>query len=174
MKAELEERLVEEFPFMRKAHSLEEQEKQGGIFDLYGAFGCECGSGWYDLLRGLCGELSGVYHREGIPVDIIMDQVKQKWGGLRFYYHHSGQKPHIQAIDFMGNGGLRFRAADPPLYREISEIVAKWEKYSYQVCEWCGAPGILREDLRWVRTLCGKCYEKVLEGERKLPKWPEL
>ena len=69
MKDELEKKLAEAFPFMQIKETLEEQEAGGGIYDLYGAFGCECDDGWYELLYGLCGEITEAYKKHGAPVD---------------------------------------------------------------------------------------------------------
>ena len=140
MKDELEKKLAEAFPFMQIKETLEEQEAGGGIYDLYGAFGCECDDGWYELLYGLCGEITEAYKKHGQPVDIVVDQIKEKYGTLRFYYHLS-----------QNNGDLR---------REISDIVIKWEKKSAEVCERCGKAGVLREDLQWIQALCDECYLK--------------
>lgn len=126
---------------MQIKETLEEQEAGGRICDLYGAFGCECDDGWYELLYGLCGEITEAYKKHGAPVDIVIDQIKEKYGTLRFYYHLSQN--------------------DSDLRREISDIVIKWEKKSAEICERCGKAGVLREDLPWVQTLCDKCYREV-------------
>jgi len=41
---------------------------------------------WYEVIRGLCLDITEVYGKTGLPVDIV-DQVKEKFGTLRFYYH---------------------------------------------------------------------------------------
>lgn len=55
--------LAEEFNFMRRGASFEEQKANGELYDLYAAFGCECGSGWYTLLQSLCTEITSAYER---------------------------------------------------------------------------------------------------------------
>ena len=140
MKDELEKKLAEAFHFMQIKEPPKEQEADGRICDLYGAFGCECDDGWYETLFGLCGEITEAYKKHGQPVDIVVDQIKEKYGTLRFYYHLS-----------QNNGDLR---------REISDIVIKWEKKSAEVCERCGKAGVLREDLQWIQALCDECYLK--------------
>ena len=60
-------------------------------------------------------------------------QVKEKWGGLRFY-----------------TGG----ATD-----SFFDAIRTAEKESYETCELCGEPGKLREDLGWILTLCDRHYE---------------
>lgn len=57
-------------------------------------------------------------------------QVKEKFGGLRFYI----------------SGGTE------EIYNKISE----YEKKSYHICEVCGEEGSLRNDRRWLTTLCDK------------------
>lgn len=153
MRKELEMKLAEEFAFLRRA----ETRQEGRIENLFQAFGYECGDGWYELLRGLCGQIVSAYEEAGQPVDIVIDQIKEKFGTLRFYYHFGGQDPGISAIDFLGLGSLRISQGDTPLCRKIAEIVAKWEDVSATVCEKCGRPGQLRKDCPWIRTLCDSC-----------------
>lgn len=141
MKDKLELELAKQFPFMRRKENIDEQKaKKGRIFDLYGAFGCEVGNGWYSVLYGLCDEITKAYDKTGAKVDIIPIQIKEKFGELCFYY----ETPN----------------ANPFLRKTINEIVEKWEEESTMVCERCGQPGQLRKDLPWVLTLCDECYEQ--------------
>lgn len=165
MNAELENKLADIFSFMQKKETLEEQKAKGRIDDLYGAFGCECADGWYDVLYGLCAEITELYKKQGQPVDIVVDQVKEKYGTLRFYYHHEGEEKGISAIDFPGVS-LRFSSKDSDLHRQTAEIVHKWEKKSGEVCEKCGKPGVLRKDLSWILTLCDDCYDKKQQKKK--------
>lgn len=160
MKHELELRLAEEFPFMRRKRSLVEQRNNGYISDLYSAFGCECADGWYELIRNLCRAITEVYEKHNRDVDIVIDQVKEKYGTLRFYYHLGEDGPQIHAIDILGMGSLRLKNEKTPLNKEISELVGKYEKMSGTVCEECGKAGKIRKDLGWIRTLCDDCYNK--------------
>lgn len=62
------------------------------------------------------------------PVEqVVATQVKEKFGGLRFYY----------------NGGDDY----------IRGVVGMAEEMSYRTCEVCGSPGKLRRG-GWYRTLC--------------------
>ena len=77
-------------------------------------------------------EWTAIFERKERPVpepveQVVAIQVKEKFGGLRFYY----------------NGGDEY----------IDGVVAMAESMSYRTCEVCGAPGTLSGD-RWVRTLC--------------------
>ena len=102
-------------------------------------FGFECGDGWFDLIDTLCRQISGhvnhlrrqnedmteerFYERYGV----VAVQVKEKWGGLRFYV--DGADEHVQGMIAMAEG------------------------MSYRICEVCGRPGVTRAG-GWVRTLC--------------------
>ncbi|NIK80478.1 hypothetical protein FHS15_005668 [Paenibacillus castaneae] len=135
MREELEEKLANEFPFMRRGESYKEQEKSGEIRDLFGAFGCEFGNGWYEVLRGLCNEVTKAYERAGLPVDIVVDRVKEKFGKLRFYYHPVYYDPGIHAIDSLDGGGLKAKPSCSELYKDVSNIVHKWEMKSMTVAK---------------------------------------
>jgi len=72
-------------------------------------------------------------------------QIKEKFGGLRFYIN-SGSK-------------------------EIHEIISRYEELSYEICEVCGETGEIRKDCgwhgsRWYKTMCDKHYNELKE-ERK-------
>lgn len=140
MDAELELELAKNFPFMRINESSEEQKASGRIYDLYDSFFCDVGNGWYSVLYGLCQELTEVYEKAGIPVDIVPVQIKEKFGELCFYFKTSN--------------------VNQSLNKAVTEIVDKWEEKSTTVCEQCGKNGELRSDLSWVLTLCDKCYEQ--------------
>ena len=116
------------------------------VDDNYVAFGCDIGDGWYDLLHGLCEEITAIYIQYGADVDIVVDQVKEKYGGLRFYYHREGI--------------LADETANITLNRQIENIVEQYEERSEHVCEECGNEGILRNDLSWISTLCDNCYKR--------------
>lgn len=69
-----------------------------------------------------------------------IDQVKEKFGGLRFYFTNSGEY------------------YDDELFDKCNAFVSECEKLSYETCQDCGKPGETREG-GWLRTLCDKCYE---------------
>lgn len=82
------------------------------------------GPGWHPLLELL-------YAAK--PEDTAVVQVKEKFGGLRFY------------VDSATEGYF--------------ELIDEVEVVSFSVCEWCGKLGELR--MRgWMKTLCDGCQEK--------------
>lgn len=85
--------------------------------------------GWYPLVKELIEDLIN------LGWDKQVCQVKEKFGGLRFYI----------------NGG------SDEIFKRISEA----ENKSYEVCEVTGTPGSLRTDIGWYRTLCDEAYQKI-------------
>jgi hypothetical protein len=135
MRKELEQRLVERWPTW---------------FNTKGEFrhtamvrGFEHDDGWFDLLWRLCEELepmvAAFQQESGFQFEVL--QVKEKFGGLRFY------------VNCRGNDAIRQRigiAADE----------------SFHTCEVCGQPGTLREG-RWIKTLCD-LHDAGKSGARKI------
>jgi hypothetical protein len=106
-----------------------------------------CGDGWYDLLDTLCGTIQhhinwklksneyAVQRGEAEPIEpetlqFVVGQVKEKFGGLRFY----------------GMGGDDF----------TSGAISMAESMSFKICETCGAPGRPTND-GWITTTCDGC-----------------
>ncbi len=95
------------------------------------------GEGWESLL-------DEIFEAVG-DTPIVIHQVKEKFGGLRFYYS--------------------FSMTEGPIFEDemdkIENVIEEIEEKSYTVCEYCGSSGSLRNDLSWIKTLCDKCYEET-------------
>ena len=106
-------------------------------------WGFECGDGWFNILDQLMGNIQhhidwnnknfekGYKQYKQVP-QVTLDQVKEKFGTLRFYY----------------SGGDD----------EISGMVRMAESMSGVTCEGCGNPGERRGG-GWVHTYCTPCEE---------------
>lgn len=173
MRDELEKALADEFPFMRRGLSVKEQEEQyGGVQDLYSAWGLQMSAGWFQLIWDMCSEITEAYEMAGEPIDIVVDQAKEKWGTLRFYWRPQNQKIMFHAFDNLGGGpSMRVRPGFSEVHQRVGEIVSKYEKQSAHVCEICGASGSLRTDLGRVQTLCAEHYQNLIESieQRRSP-----
>lgn len=119
MNRELSLKLFNEFPEMFRGRKM-------SIKENLMPFGFECGDGWYDLLYELCVEIKDT----NPPDDFIVLQVKEKFGGLRFYVG---------------------AATD-----EVFNIIERYEQKSETVCEECGSAGRTRNRGTWLKTLCEK------------------
>lgn len=145
MTSELQAKLAEEFEFMRR----EPLSADGIIDNLYDAFGIDTGDGWYQLLYDMCREIVEILEREEEPVHMVVDEIKEKYGTLRFYY--------------------RFKAPGREDVRQtISAIVQKYEDKSGEICENCGSEGTVRTDPSWIQTLCDACYSDCITWRTKL------
>ena len=111
--------------------------------------GVAIGEGWWPIIQALCGQIHhhvkwkneqrDKYKRgEGCP-PVIVRQIKEKFGGLRFYYDGG---------DDMVDGMVRMA-----------------ESWAARSCEVCGHPGKAREG-GWIRTLCDK-HEAERQADMK-------
>jgi len=92
------------------------------------SWGIECNDGWYDLVYDLCERIMALNPSENFKAA----QVKEKFGGLRFYVDGSTV--------------------------EINKLIDVAEEISYTVCETCGSKEkVSISGLNWVKTLCEKC-----------------
>lgn len=95
-------------------------------------WGFECGEGWYQLIHDLCTTIVVHCNTTGDQLPVA-SQVKEKFGGLRFY------------ADGCSKG--------------VDDIISKFEDYSYKVCEVCGDPGSQRGG-GWIRTMCDTHFKR--------------
>ena len=83
MNAQLEQQIQADFPFMKL-------NKIDGEENLYRRWGCDCDDGWYNLIHDMCQAITDRYAEEGLPIDLIPTQLKEKFATLRFYYSFEG------------------------------------------------------------------------------------
>jgi hypothetical protein len=98
-------------------------------------------AGWYKIMNRLCSELSVILEEalEANPENpeeplFSVLQVKEKFGGLRFYY--------------------MMNTKDDELYRRIQTAVDTAEDTSYSTCQITGNIGVLCKDGSHYMTLC--------------------
>ena len=139
MKEELERQLVDEYPDLYEAYDWDADERDGPVPPLT-AYGFSVGDGWYELLKSLSEHLT---RRD---VDIEVHQVKEKFGGLRFY--HGGVQAEEERDSYMAMGAVQ-----------------QAEEMSFHVCEECGASAELQQS-GWFRTLCDECWTEEKSRRR--------
>lgn len=127
MTKKLQEQLYKKYPKIFAQKDLPKTESP-----MY--WGILCGDGWYVLLDVLCGTIKRLVDSGKIK-SIEATQVKQKFGGLRFYY-----EPHNEELDSI---------------IEFAEIL------SYYICEHCGmSDSSVVQTKGYVLTLCKNCRSK--------------
>jgi hypothetical protein len=106
-------------------------------------WGISIGDGWFNLMDRLCLNIQGhidnakkykSYHKNDDSIKLIEQveatQVKQKFGGLRFYV----------------SGGDDY----------IDGLISMAESLSYMICEQCGNLGAPNTQ-GWIKVLCRSC-----------------
>lgn len=124
MKRELDKLLCERYPKIFA-------ERHAQMTQTAMCWGFECDDGWFDIINTLCGNIQNYIdwqNKTGKNAEqVVAEQVKEKFGTLRFYYH----------------GGDDY----------IRGLVTMAESMSGLTCEVCGKPGSLN-DVGWLMTLC--------------------
>lgn len=98
----------------------------------------ECGNGWYKIIDLLC-ELLQWDIDENKHCQIEATQVKEKYGGLRFYTNGEDEKQH--------------------------GLICFAEHLSEHTCEQCGSMDNVTQTTGWVVTMCPPCL-KVYKKEK--------
>jgi hypothetical protein len=130
MKQELDKLLCEKYPKMMVNRNKD-------MMETCMCWGFECGDGWFNILDQLMGNIQ--HHidwknrTEEVVAQVTLDQVKEKFGTLRFYY----------------SGGDDY----------ISGLVSMAESMSAITCESCGNPG-KQKGGGWIKTICEPCETK--------------
>jgi hypothetical protein len=136
MKQELDEQLCTRYPKIFV-------DRHADMRTTAMCWGFECGDGWYNILDQLCGNIQSHIdwsiknnawdvekdskNIRSIVPQVVAVQVKEKFGGLRFYY--DGGDDYIRGLSVMA------------------------ESMSMVTCETCGAPGKTR-GRGWMYTAC--------------------
>jgi hypothetical protein len=123
MKEELEKKLFEEFP---EIYHPEKPETE-----ILMCYGFMCGNGWFDIIYKLSKDIYSMNR----PDNFEVFEVKEKFGGLRFYVENGTE--------------------------EIHNRIHEAEEESYKTCEFCGKPGEVRKNKGWLQTLCLDCFVDI-------------
>jgi hypothetical protein len=129
MNKELELELVKKYPNILRDYG-------GDMMKTCMHWGMECDDGWYDLLNSLLKKLDYLSNHSGVQV--VADQIKEKFGTLRFYY------------STIAKSDLNL---DPVVDEIISDVVSSAERRSAYVCEKSGKDGVLCSRIGWLKTL---------------------
>ena len=106
--------------------------------------GISCPEGWKLLLTMLCERLQFETDNNNTP-QVVADQVKEKFGILRFYYH----------LQFEGTTG-DVKSADHSAGM-IEGIIRAFEDFSSKVCAKCGSNHDIEQTKGWISYQCKHC-----------------
>lgn len=130
MKEELQLELVKKYPKILKNF-------RGDPMQTCLAFGFECEDGWYKILDHCMKKLQhlcDLCSKDGREVQVVADQIKEKFGGLRFYVSIYGAENIEDCI--------------------VDDIISEAERKSINTCEISGESGSLCNRGSWYKTLC--------------------
>lgn len=102
-------------------------------------FGIECGRGWNSLIEPIFNWIKN-YNDEHEDNPIEIQQIKEKFGGLRIYVSHEPE--------------------------ELKRMIIKAEGDSYGICEECGSQKEVGHTVGWIKTVCRKCVEKEVRESK--------
>jgi RNA polymerase-binding transcription factor DksA len=143
MKKELQDKLFSKYPEIFRERKLP-------MSKTCMCWGIDTGDGWYDLIENLCKNIEEI--KEEFPnIDIIATQVKEKFGGLRFYY-----RTEIKNNIDRDNLNDEYKEMED----KLDKAVEKAEQKSYKTCEVCGSTKNVSQTKGWISTLCDKCMDK--------------
>ena len=134
MNKELELKLVEKYPKILRDY-------KGDKMETCMAWGMECDDGWYGLLNKGMEKLQhfcDLCSKEGREVQVVANQIKEKYGTLCFYTSVYG--------------------GDNIQHDIIDDIIDTAERKSAYTCEVTGEHGEPCKKGGWYRTLC---YEQA-------------
>lgn len=124
MKKELDDLLCQRYPEIFK-------DRNGDICETGMSRGFCCGEGWFDIIDGLCAEITACVAAVSVA-PVVASQVKSKTGFLRFHF----------------NG--EFRAEG---YAPVRELIRVAQQKSERTCEECG-----QLDVVWYAgAVCASC-----------------
>lgn len=118
---EFRDRIVEEYP---------------NAFEEDKSFWASAGNGWFGIIEDI------IKKAHELDLTINIRQVKEKFGGLRFYY---------EVVD---------EEYDDNNTEELAELVREKEDESFETCEQCGTKeNVETKGDSWIKTLCPTCRE---------------
>jgi len=104
-------------------------------------YGVECGDGWIPIVVALDVQIAL------IDPNYVVHQVKEKFGGLRYYIATSES------------------LSDEDRTR-IRDLVSYAEAICWTICEDCGREGTLRKH-GWWKTMCDECYVELTAPDKE-------
>lgn len=104
--------------------------------------GFECSDGWFNIINILCRNIQSHLNWKKETSQVVVQQVKEKFGSLRFYY----------------DGGDEY----------VSGLVSMAEAMSEVTCEVCGESGEARQ-VGWHKVLCETHHQEREKARNDTP-----
>jgi hypothetical protein len=128
-KGEQMNQVLDEALFKKYTSLFQPEEIRNDMRQSCMCWGFECGNGWYDILDRAFTKLVELKLE-----DFYIEQVKEKYGGLRIYTNYTND--------------------------EIEKIIDQAEHEAEKTCEMCGEPSKIASENHWYSTECVDCKIK--------------
>jgi len=143
MNKDLFEFLKEKFPFLSNLRYI------------------SCGDGWFYIIR----DLSQAILELNPPDHFEIVQIKEKFGGLRYYWKMDQRLGDDNHPYMMIEEDLNSFNKRTEFLQNLNIKVMNAESNSYITCEECGKPASSTSDGFWVKTLCDFHKEERKNGK---------
>lgn len=152
MNADKTKALYEKYPKIFRQKDLSKQETAM-------CWGFSCGNGWYNIIDCLCDSIQQYIDHNQESWDRYKDlEEKPKW--------LKEPVPQIEAVQVKEKfGGLRFYVTGTDEY--VRGLINMAESLSYHTCEECGNKGEPNKT-GWIHTLCEPCREEMHANRAKM------
>ena len=125
-------KIIDEYPFLRSMWW--DRDTQSYKWNYKTTVLDDVPKGWEDLILCMAEDIKPLLEESGQLNDFFTEQVKEKFGGLRFY--HNCKCP-----------------------KEVNEIIHDYAILSENICIGCGKPDALIIPIGWTLPWCRDCYE---------------
>lgn len=125
-------KIIDEYPFLRSMWW--DRDTQSYKWDYKTTVLDDVPQGWEDLILCMAEDIKPLLKESNQLFDFFVIEVKEKFGGLRFY--HNCKCPE-----------------------EVDEIINDYGVLAENVCVGCGKPDALIVPIGWILPWCRDCYE---------------
>lgn len=99
-------------------------------------WGLDVGDGWFNILWELSEKIDRLLENHPKRGDFAVNQVKEKFGGLRYYVSCPEDK-----------------------FEEIQKLISEAEERSFKTCDMCGGEGEIGGK-GWITVKCRTCRDR--------------
>ena len=110
---------------------------------IYQKYNVECGYGWKSIIVPLIDYVEK-YNSNHTNSNIEILQIKEKFGGLRFY--------------------VSFDNVEKDIIDQLRRMIDNAEEESFLTCEYCGNKENVGTTLGWLTTICENCIKTNYRG----------
>ena len=127
-------------------------------------------TGWMALVATLLEDLDAMLdEREAKRFEV--EQIKEKFGGLRLYWRLGSEK--TTALDLVGASSIQRLVTRPkkpsPAFERIDARVREAEAQAGRTCQRCGGGATTGSNQGWLSTLCEACRSQPTPEPDALP-----